>query len=76
MPRPTITSAQWSVRVNDEPETSVARAMVKTLCCGAVMYADIALPICPTCDRPISTITHEIERSLSHLKHTSTRYWS
>jgi hypothetical protein len=75
MPR-TTTTASFDVRVNDDATLPTARAMHVTACCGARIYADTSLSICPTCDRPIGSITHEIERSLAHLKHTSTRYWS
>jgi hypothetical protein len=76
MPRPAITSAQFDVRVNDQTDVPTARAMLVTLCCGARIYADTGLTICPTCDTPIGHVTQEIERSYAHLKHTSTRYWS
>jgi hypothetical protein len=50
--------------------------ILTTTCCGARMWAHIAMDICPTCDRPIDRIIPAKERDLSHLRHHTTRYWS
>lgn len=68
-PRP----AELQIELNGE---DVLEPMVKTGCCGARLYLRMNPTFCPLCDRPISGTVIALEKDLSHLIHTSTRYWS